>query len=245
MVRLEGKIAIITGGARGMGASHARKFVEEGAKVVITDILEKDGEALANELGKNSLFVKHDVTNEDEWNTVVEKAEETFGFVNVLVNNAGIGLNKPIEEITVEEYMKVININQVGVLLGMKTVVPSMKKAKGGSIINISSLSGFGGTYGQVAYDASKFAVRGMTKTAALEFADHNIRVNSVHPGVIETPILIGHEETIKSISDQIPMKRIGQPEEVSKLIVFLASDESSFSTGSEFTIDGGTRARL
>ena len=247
MGRLSGKVAIITGGARGMGASHARKFVSEGAKVVITDILEADGQAFARELGEQALFVKHDVTSEEGWNRVVEEAEKAFGPVNVLVNNAGMGIPKSIEEMAEAEYRKVIDINQVGVFLGMKSVLKSMKKAQGGSIINISSLSGFAGSRDQVAYDASKFAVRGMTKTAAVEFSDYGIRVNSVHPGIVETPILQteGAEEIIKELEKGIPLKRIAKPADVSNLILYLASDDSSYSTGSEFTVDGGMMAKL
>ena len=247
MGRLSGKVAIITGGARGMGASHARKFVSEGAKVVITDILEADGQAFARELGEQALFVKHDVTSEEGWNRVVEEAEKAFGPVNVLVNNAGMGIPKSIEEMAEAEYRKVIDINQVGVFLGMKSVLKSMKKAQGGSIINISSLSGFAGSRDQVAYDASKFAVRGMTKTAAVEFSDYGIRVNSVHPGIVETPLLQteGAEEIIKELEKGIPLKRIAKPADVSNLILYLASDDSSYSTGSEFTVDGGMMAKL
>lgn len=245
MKRLEGKVAIITGGSRGMGASHAQRFIKEGAKVVFTDILVEEGEALARELGENARFIKHDVTKLDEWKNVVAETEATFGPVNVLVNNAGISFAKSMEEITEEEYLRVIHINQVSVFLGMKSVIPSMKKAKGGSIVNISSMSGFVGTPHSIAYDASKFAVRGMTKTAALELSSYGIRVNSVHPGLIETPMMKDVPENIKEeISKDLPLARLAKPEEVTNLVLYLASDEASYSTGSEFIVDGGALAK-
>ena len=230
-----------------MGASHARKFLEEGAKVMITDILEKEGEALASELGDNIKFMKHDVTKASEWEKVVAETESAFGPVSILVNNAGIALIKRIDEITEEDYRKVIDINQVSVFLGMKSVHKSMSKAKNGSIINISSVSGLKGSNGTVAYDASKFAVRGMTKTAAIEFGPEGIRVNSVHPGIIETPMIMQEDakDAVRELAKAIPLKRTGQPVEVSNLVVYLASDESSYSNGSEFVIDGGTTAKL
>lgn len=244
MGRLSGKVAVITGGARGMGASHVRKFVEEGAKVVFTDILEQEGQALAAELGDNARFVKHDVTNAEEWQTVVEEAENTYGPVNILVNNAGITMAKSIMAITEEEYRRIVDINQVSVFLGMKAVVPSMQKTEGGSIVNISSVNGLVG--GAVGYTDTKFAVRGITKAAALELANYGIRVNSVHPGAVETPMIV-QEDTkaaVEAWAKTLPMKRVGKPEEVSNLVVFLASDESSYSTGSEFVIDGGVTAQ-
>lgn len=244
MGRLSGKVAVITGGARGMGASHVRKFVEEGAKVVFTDILEQEGQALAAELGDNARFVKHDVTNAEEWQTVVEEAENTYGPVNILVNNAGITMAKSILAITEEEYRRIVDINQVSVFLGMKAVVPSMQKTEGGSIVNISSVNGLVG--GAVGYTDTKFAVRGITKAAALELANYGIRVNSVHPGAVETPMIV-QEDTkaaVEAWAKTLPMKRVGKPEEVSNLVVFLASDESSYSTGSEFVIDGGVTAQ-
>lgn len=245
MGRVDGKVIIITGGARGMGASHARKLHSEGAKVVITDIMEKEGQALAEELGEKAIFLKHDVTNTSDWERVVRETEAAFGPVNVLVNNAGIIINKFIEDMTEEEYKKVIFVNQLGVFLGMKAVLPSMRKTKGGSIINISSVSGLIGSPGNVAYDASKFAVRGMTKTAALEFGKYGIRVNSIHPGVIETPMILQDDtkDLIEKIGQTIPLGRTAKPEEVSSLVLYLASDESSYSTGSEFIVDGGITA--
>ncbi|MGM9950162.1 MAG: glucose 1-dehydrogenase [Lysinibacillus sp.] len=246
MGKFSEKVVLITGGARGQGAAHARAFVEEGAKVVITDVLVDEGQALAMELGDNAAFFKHDVTSEVEWATVVEETEAIFGPINVLVNNAGIVISKPIEETTEADYRKVIDINQVGVFLGMKAVIPSMKKKSGGSIINISSVDGLRGNPNMVAYDASKFAVRGMTKTIALEMAPYGIRVNSIHPGVILTPMVVQGDvaDSVEKLGEHIPLKRGADPEEVSKLVLFLAED-ASYSTGSEFVIDGGLTAKF
>ncbi|WP_031546283.1 SDR family NAD(P)-dependent oxidoreductase [Salinicoccus luteus] len=240
---LSEKVAIITGGARGMGESHVRRFIEEGAKVVFTDINTSAGEALAEELGGNAVFVEHDVTDADGWKAVVAQAESAFGPVNVLVNNAGISMSKSIFEMTEEEYRKIIDINQVSVFLGIKAVLPSMQKAEGGSIVNISSMNGIVG--GAPGYTDSKFAVRGLTKAAAIQLGGLGIRVNSVHPGVIETPMVSEGDavEQIREFAKQIPMKRTAQSEEVTNMVAFLASDEASYSTGSEFIIDGGLTA--
>ncbi|MDH5163652.1 MULTISPECIES: glucose 1-dehydrogenase [Heyndrickxia] len=243
MTRLEGKVAIITGAAQGMGASHARRFVAEGAKVVITDLNEEKGTALASELGENVLFVKQNVTSAEDWAAVVAKAEEKFGPVNVLVNNAGITMAKSILDTTEEEYRRIVDINQVSVFLGMKNVIPSMQKVGGGSIVNISSINGIVG--GAVGYTDTKFAVRGMTKAAAMECSHYGIRVNSVHPGVIATPMVV-QEDTkaaVEEFAKHIPLKRVAQPEEVTNLVLYLASDESSYSTGAEFIVDGGITA--
>ena len=243
MAKLLDKVAIVTGGARGMGESHVRRFFEEGAKVVFTDINEEVGEKLAAELGDNALFVKHDVTDEAGWQKVIEKTEAAFGPVNVLVNNAGISMSKSIFDMSVEDYKKIININQVSVFIGMKAVLPSMQKAEGGSIVNISSMNGIVG--GAIGYTDSKFAVRGMTKAAALQVGHLGIRVNSVHPGVIETPMVTEGDavEQIKEFAKHIPMRRMAQSEEVTNMVLFLASEDSSYSTGSEFIIDGGLTA--
>lgn len=243
MTRLLDKIVIVTGGARGMGETHVRRFVEEGAKVVLTDINEEVGQKLAEELGENALFLKHDVTDEAGWQEVIEKTEAAFGPVNVLVNNAGISMSKSIFDISLEDYKKIIDVNQVSVFLGIKAVLPSMQKAEGGSIVNISSMNGIVG--GAVGYTDSKFAVRGLTKAAALQVGRLGIRVNSVHPGVIETPMVTEGDavEQIKQFAKQIPMQRMAQSEEVTNMVLFLASDESSYSTGSEFIIDGGLTA--
>lgn len=243
MTRLLDKVAIVTGGARGMGETHVRRFIEEGAKVVFTDINEEVGEKLASDLGDNALFVKHDVTDEAGWQEVIEKTEASFGPVNILVNNAGISMSKSIFDMSVEDYKKIININQVSVFIGIKAVLSSMQKTEGGSIINISSMNGIVG--GAVGYTDSKFAVRGLTKAAALQVGHLGIRVNSVHPGVIETPMVTEGDavEQIKEFAKHIPMRRMAQSEEVTNMVLFLASDESSYSTGSEFIIDGGLTA--
>ena len=244
MNRLEGKVAIITGAAQGMGAAHATLFVKEGAKVIITDLNEERGNALAEELGENAVFVKQNVASEDDWATVIAKAEETFGPVNVLVNNAGITMAKSMMETSLEDYRRIVEINQVSVFLGMKAALPSMQKAGGGSIVNISSLNGL--VAGAIGYTDTKFAVRGMTKAAAIEAAHYKVRVNSVHPGVIDTRMVM-QEDTkaaVEAFAKHIPVGRVAQPEEVSKMVLFLASDDSSYSTGSEFVIDGGLSAQ-
>lgn len=243
MERLKNKVAIITGGARGMGASHVRLFASEGAKVVFTDLNEEQGRILEKEIGANVKFIKQDVTDAASWEKVVEDTEKIFGQVNILVNNAGISINKPLLEITEDEYRKIVDINQVSVFLGTKAVAASMKKSGNGSIVNISSMNGLVG--GAIGYTDTKFAVRGMTKAAAIQLSPLGIRVNSVHPGVIETPMVTEGDsyEVIKKLSKQIPIRRMAKSEEVSNLVLYLASDESSYSTGSEFVIDGGLTA--
>ncbi|MCC5890682.1 MAG: glucose 1-dehydrogenase [Alkalibacterium sp.] len=242
MGRLDGKVAIITGGAGGMGKMHGKFFVREGAKVVIADLESSNGEKVAEDLGDNALFVAFDVTSESSWEDLVKKSEEKFGPVSILVNNAGIVKQNSIEGTSLEEYRQTIHINQDGVFLGMKYVLPSMKKAENGSIINISSIAGIVGGANNLAYTASKFAVRGMTKAAAAEFAEFGIRVNSIHPGIIRTPMTEqeGIKELVEEMAKSIPMQRIAEPEEISNLVLYLASDESSYSTGTEFVADGG-----
>ncbi len=248
MTRLEGKVAIITGAAQGMGAEHVRRFVREGAKAVFTDINEAAGAELAAELGGDALFVKHDVSSEADWQDVVSAAEKKFGAVNILVNNAGIlGPGSKATELSEADFQKVCAINQTAVFLGIKHAIPAMIKAGGGSIVNISSVSGIVAIYGtpNVAYAASKFAVRGITKQVAIEFGECNIRANSVHPGYIRTPMMTAalDEDQIKIASGSVPIRRVGEVEDVSNLVVFLASDESGFITGSEYIIDGGLTA--
>ncbi|GMA65073.1 glucose 1-dehydrogenase [Alicyclobacillus fastidiosus] len=247
MGRLDGKVALITGAAQGMGASHARKFIKEGAKVILTDINEKGGSALAEELGSNALFLKHDVTSKESWEQVVEKGISTFGEITVLVNNAGVlGPIAKTDELSEEDYLKVCGINQHGVFFGMKTVIPSMLKAGIGSIVNISSIAGVVAIYGfpSLAYVASKFAVRGMTKATAVEYGSRNIRANSVHPGFIKTPMMAAAtDESGGEATSMIPLGRLAEPEEVSNLVLFLASDESSYITASEHLIDAGMSA--
>jgi 3alpha(or 20beta)-hydroxysteroid dehydrogenase len=223
-----------------MGETHVRLFIEEGAKVVLTDINEEKGQQLANELGDNAHFIQHDVTDEDGWKKVVKEAEEKYGAIHVLVNNAGISPVLSLENSTLEDYKNVVQINQISVFLGMKYVLPSMKKVDHGSIINISSINGLTG--GVIGYTDTKFAVRGMTKAAAKELAQYNIRVNSVHPGVINTPMVQESAafEQIQAMVEMIPMKRMAEANEISQLVLFLASDDSSYSTGAEFIADGG-----
>lgn len=248
MGRLTGKTALITGAARGMGESHARRFMDEGAKVVLTDISKNSGRALASELGDGAIFLEHDVTSAESWAGVIADAEKAFGPLNILVNNAGIlGPVANTQQLTQVEYHKVCNVNQHSVFLGMQAVIPSMLKAGCGSIVNISSIAGMAANYGfpNLAYVASKFAVRGMTKATAIEYGKHNIRVNSVHPGFIQTPMMV--EATDESGGDAlslIPLGRIADPKEVSNLVLFLASDEASYITGSEYLVDAGMLAQ-
>ncbi|WP_282802028.1 glucose 1-dehydrogenase [Secundilactobacillus kimchicus] len=244
MGQLDGKVAIITGASQGMGAAHAKLFVAEGAKVVITDINAEKGEAYADELGENAIFVKQDVASEQDWPTVVAATLEKWGQIDILVNNAGITYSKSLFDVSLADYQKIVNINQVSVFLGMKTVAAKMKEAGRGSIVNVSSLNGLVG--GAIGYTDTKFAVRGMTKAAALELAHYGIRVNSVHPGVISTPMIHqgDTDAAVAEFAKSIPLGRIAEPEEVSKMVLFLASDNSSYSTGSEFVIDGGISAQ-
>lgn len=244
MARLQDKVIIITGAAQGMGATHARMCIEAGAKVVLTDINAEKGQALAAELGSQALFIQHNVTSEDDWAQVIAATEAHFGTVNVLVNNAGITQSKSILETSLDDYRRILEINQVSVFLGMKAVIPSMQASKQGSIINISSINGLVG--GAIGYTDSKFAVRGMTKAAALECAPFGIRVNSVHPGVIATPMIMQGDTkaAVEAFAKSIPLRRVAQPEEVSRLVLYLASDDSSYSTGSEFIVDGGLTAQ-
>lgn len=243
MGRLAGKIALITGAAQGMGEAHARRFVREGAKVILTDLNEEGGQALAAELGANALFVKQDVSSAQDWVAVVEKAEAHFGPVSVLVNNAGvIGPVKGLLDFGEEDFLRVCAINQLGVFLGMKAVVPAMVKAGGGSIVNISSIAGMLGTKesSNAAYCASKWAVRGMSKLIAAQFGHAGIRVNSVHPGYILTPMMIAAaDEHGGGAAAVIPLGRLAQPDEVSSVVLFLASDEASFVSGAEHVVDG------
>lgn len=247
MGRLEGKVAIITGAARGMGESHARTFVREGARVVLTDLSEAAGQALVEELGSKAIFLKQDVTDPHSWNAVIETAVGEFGTIDILVNNAGIlGPMAQTDSLDDEGYRKVCAVNQDSVFFGMRAVLPVMVKARIGSIVNISSIAGMAANYGfpSLAYVASKFAVRGMTKATAVEFGKYNIRVNSVHPGFIQTPMMVeATDEVGGDALAQIPLGRIADPAEVSNLVLFLASDESSYITGSEHLVDAGMLA--
>lgn len=241
MDRLSGNVVIITGGANGIGEASARLAIAEGAKVVVTDIDEEKGQKLATELGNAALFVKHDVANKDDWERVISETTSTFGDISGLVNNAGIvGPNDTaLEDVSDEDFRKVFDVNVYSVFKGMQVAAKSMKNSGGGSIVNLSSTAGLVGSVPVSSYVTTKFAVRGITKAAALEWAEHNIRVNSVHPGGINTNI-----EVFDAVKNTTPMGRIAEPREVANMILFLLSDESSFSTGSEFVVDGGFTAQ-
>jgi 3alpha(or 20beta)-hydroxysteroid dehydrogenase len=243
MGRLDGRTALITGAARGQGAATARRFAAEGARVIVTDVLDDEGKLLAAELGGGTdrvEFAHLDVSEEDEWAAVLE----AYGPVTVLVNNAGILHFATLVETTLADYERVIRINQIGTFLGMRAVVPGMIAAGGGSIVNTSSIEGLAAAPLLVAYTASKFAIRGMTKAAALELGDKGIRVNSVHPGMIDTQMLPtalgGIAVDLSRLARKVALRRVGQAEEIANLILFLASDESSYCTGAEFVADGG-----
>jgi 3alpha(or 20beta)-hydroxysteroid dehydrogenase len=242
--KLSGKVAIVTGGSRGQGASHVRAMVREGAKVAFTDVRVELGEALAAELGAATMFIQHDVSKPQDWDRVVAATEVAFGPINILVNNAGIVFLKELQEMTFEEYERVIAVNQTSVFLGMKAVLASMRRAAGGSIINISSVAAHKGIRGNLAYTAAKAAIGGMGRVAALELTADNIRVNTVLPGIIRTPMVDEPDaDRVAAMIAGIPVKRLGSPAEVSSLVIYLASDDSSYSTGSEFVVDGGILA--
>ncbi|MBM7598998.1 cyclopentanol dehydrogenase [Virgibacillus halotolerans] len=246
MERLKDKVAIITGAANGQGAAEAKMFSENGAKVVMTDILEEELQNVANNIRgdkKSVLSLKHDVTSEKDWKHIINETKEHFGKIDILVNNAGIGSTKTIEEETIEGWEKVQKVNSNSVFIGIKYTAPEMKKSGGGSIINLSSVYGIIGVKGYSAYHASKGAIRSLSKTAAMEFAKHHIRVNSVHPGLIQTPMtesLFLDPNIVEWMQSVTPWPRLGKPEDVANGVLFLASDESSFITGTELIIDGG-----
>ncbi|MEI9887574.1 MAG: glucose 1-dehydrogenase [Rhizomicrobium sp.] len=245
MGRVSGKVAIVTGGTRGMGPHHARVLVAEGAKVVVTSrASEEQGRALEAELGEACTFMRQDVAVEADWERVVAETERRYGPVSVLVNNAGVTLFRRIAKTTVEDFHSVTDVNQLGVLLGTKHVAPSMQRAGGGSIINISSASGLKAAKSSLIYGATKWAVRGMTRTAAVELAPRNIRVNAVFPGFTISDMFAGGEELEKWLLPEIPLGRFAGTEECSPLVLFLASDESRYCTGADFVIDGGYSIR-
>ena len=253
-MRLERKVALITGGARGMGAAEAKLFSREGAKVVICDILEVEGrqtEAEINETGGDAIFVKLDVTQQSEWDAAISRTVEQFGKLDVIVNNAGIAMRESIEEMTVEQWDQIMDVNAKGVFLGTKAAIAQMmSQGSGGSVINISSISGnVGQDTVSAAYNASKGAVRIFSKSAAIQYARHNIRVNTIHPGPVQTPMTESGWRNAERIGDfvvaeQTPMGRYGKPEELANGALFLASDESSYVTGAELVIDGGYTAQ-
>lgn len=248
--RLVGKVAVISGGARGMGASEAQLFLDEGAKVVITDVLDEVGKQTAQRLspdGSRCIFLHHDVTNEDDWSSVITETVSAFGQIDILVNNAGIFERGSILDTPLKDFQRTIDINLTGVFLGMKAVAPHMVQRKTGSIVNISSVAGLAGTPGFVAYGASKWAVRGMTKGVAKELAPFGVRVNSIHPGIIDTPMLqtfdAAGEGVREAVRTRIPLGYEAEPIHVARLALYLASDDSAYSTGSEFIVDGGWSA--
>ena len=250
MGRLDGKVALISGGARGQGAVETELFVKEGAKVIFGDVLDDEGrkvEARVRELGGEATYVHLDVTSEDDWRSAVDLAESQYGLLNVLVNNAGIARAHTAEEVSVEAWDEIMDVNGKGVMLGTKYSIPALQRAGGGSIINISSIAGIvGRTHASPIYSASKGAVRVMTKHTAMRHAEDNIRCNSIHPGPIDTPMLRRADAPVdpESRALDIPLGRLGTSEDVAFGVLYLASDESSFITGIELVIDGGVTAR-
>lgn len=239
--RLAGKVAVVSGGARGMGASFARAMVAQGASVVLGDFRDEEGLAIEAELGDAAMYVHLDVTNRDDWRHAVDAAVARFGKLNILVNNAGILTTGGVADFAVVEWDRVIAINLTGAFNGIQAALPAMKSATPASIINVSSTAGLKGYGGLVGYTASKFGLRGLTKAVALDLGDSRIRCNSVHPGAVLTPMTDGMDMT----QPHVAMKRAGQPHELAHLVVFLASDESSYCTGAEFVADGGEMAGL
>ena len=250
MGRLDGKVVLISGGARGQGAVEARMMAQEGARVVIGDILDDLGKQVEAELAEAGLdvtYVHLDVTSEDDWNGAVAAAVSAYGHLDTLVNNAGILIRKGIEDTTVEDWDRIMDINAKGVFLGTKAAIPAMREAGGGSIVNISSTAGLvGSPEGSSSYTATKGAVRLLTKSTAIQYAGDNIRCNSVHPGPIDTEMIrdtFSDPERWEARMRRLPLKRVGTPEDIAYGVIYLASNESSFVTGSELVIDGGTTA--
>lgn len=245
--RLHGKVALVTGAARGQGEAVVRAFVAEGARVLAGDIADDGGKALAEELGDAVRFRHLDVGSEEDWAAAVAEAVDAFGHLDVLVNNAGVLHFSALTDTTLADFERVIRVNQTGTFLGMRAVVPAMRAAGGGSIVNTSSIEGVSAAPTLVAYTASKFAIRGMTKVAALELGEFGIRVNSVHPGMIDTLMVQdaagGIEMDLEWIGRKLALRRVGKPAEIAALVLFLAGDESSYCTGAEFVADGGATA--
>ncbi|QFU87950.1 glucose 1-dehydrogenase [Amycolatopsis sp. YIM 10] len=247
MGRLDGKVALITGAARGQGAAAARRFVADGARVVAADVADELGEKLAAELGDACVYQHLDVTDEDAWPVATGRAAEAFGKLDVLVNNAGVLFFSALEQTKLADYERVIRVNQIGTFLGMRAAVGPLTEAGGGSIVNVSSVEGLAGMPFLTAYTASKFAIRGMTKVAALELGERGIRVNSVHPGAIDTQMITdalgGAPVDMGFVGKKVALGRVGQADEIAAVVAFLASDDSSYCTGSEFVADGGATA--
>jgi 3alpha(or 20beta)-hydroxysteroid dehydrogenase len=242
MSRFEGKVALVTGAARGQGEEEARRFVGEGAHVVVTDVLDAELDAVAADLGAAALALHHDVSSETEWAAVVAAALERFGRLDVLVNNAAIHHIRPIEQENVADFERVLAVNLTGTFLGVRSVIEPMRAVGGGSIVNISSLAGLQGYFGHAAYSASKCGVIGVTKSAAIELGPSGIRVNSIHPGAIDTEMLPGGADGAGRF-DNVPLQRVGTVADVADLVLFLASDDSAYVTGAQLTIDGGLLA--
>lgn len=244
MGRLDGKVVLVTGAARGIGAATARAIVAEGGRVAIADVLDEDAVLVAKDLGEDGALAIHlDVTDEVAWTKAVEQVEGRFGSLNALVNNAAILRFGAIEDTSLDDYLAVIRVNQVGTFLGIRSALPALRRAGGGAIVNLSSVDGMRGSMNQVAYNSSKFAVRGLTQSAAVELGPQGIRVNSVHPGGIDTPMVRGQgleSFDLDRLFRKIPLARAGKPEDIARVVAFLVSDESAFCTGAEFVVDGG-----
>jgi len=243
MGRLSGKVAIVTGAARGMGEATARLFADEGAKVILTDVLETEGQAVAADIGDAAQFIRHDVASDQDWAAVVAKANDAHGTIDVLINNAGVVHFTPIETLSAQDAQHVLSINSIGPMLGAKHVAATMKSAGKGSIVNISSVDGLRGCNGLTIYTASKWALRGLTKSLAYELGTSGIRVNSVHPGGVDTPMGNSRDlppDQLNAAFGRVPLQRIGQPEEIAAASLFLATDEASYITGAEIAVDGG-----
>lgn len=237
--RVDDRVVIVTGGAQGIGAAIARRLVSEGATVVIGDVLTDKANELVGELGPSARFEHLDVSDEQNWTSLVSRVESDLGPISGLVNNAGVVRTGPIETLSEVDFRSVTDVNQLGVFLGMKQVLPAMRRAGGGSMVNVSSIGGIIAFPGILGYTASKWAVRGMTKTAAQEFGPDGVRVNSLHPGIVASDMTADYEGTDDLLQGQ-PLPRPGRPEELANLALFLISDESAYCTGSEFVADGG-----